>query len=229
MSFIRCKNHMYTKNLSPFLPSQKTTRQQNKKIPQLLEKLWLDDHFPSSVKKKRRSKLRFRTWYPNIWRRSLKKRICPDTVSTAGDSLSSSSPRSEIDPASPPSLSLSTLHPPGFSWSLQSKKSNDPSARGASSRCYAAGCLCLGWRWKKRDKEERGGRMDRTQGRQDRLARTQSGGFECLVNMYSVIDVSPPDDYPSWCVRGGDPWTRDAYVCVQVFHVCVEYGEGRRG
>lgn len=71
--------------------------------------------------------------------------------------------------------------------------------------------------------------MDRTQGRQDRLARTQSGGFECLVNMYSVIDVSPPDDYPSWCVRGGDPWTRDAYVCVQVFHVCVEYGEGRRG
>lgn len=47
-------------------------------------------------------------------------------------------------------------------------------------------------------------------GRQDRLARrarTQSGGFECLVNMYSVIDVSPPDDYPSWCIRG-DSCTR---------------------
>lgn len=54
-------------------------------------------------------------------------------------------------------------------------------------------------------------------GRQDRRARTQSGGFECLVNMYSVIDVSPLDDYPSCCVRG-DPYT----------YVCVDCGEGMR-
>lgn len=72
--------------------------------------------------------------------------------------------------------------------------------------------------------------MDRTQGRQDRLARTQSGGFECLVNMYSVIDVSPPDDYPSWCVRDGDPWTRDVCVCSGFPRVCRIWGgeEGMR-
>lgn len=34
-------------------------------------------------------------------------------------------------------------------------------------------------------------------------------GLECLVNMYSVIDVSPLDDYPSYASRNRDALTRD--------------------
>ena len=51
-------------------------------------------------------------------------------------------------------LSLSLHPPPGFSWSLQSKKSNDPSGRGASSRCYAAASLPRFEIERRRDREE---------------------------------------------------------------------------
>lgn len=52
-----------------------------------------------------------------------------------------------------------------------------------------------------------------------RRARTQSGGLECLVNMYSVIDVSPLDDYPSRASRNRDArLSASACVCL---HACT--------
>lgn len=87
-------------------------------------------------------------------RRSQKENLS-DTVSTAGDSLSSSSPRSEIDAASHFTTPVPPLREsPGFLWSNR-KKVTIHRSRGASFLCYATAFGLDEWKGSLEKKESK--------------------------------------------------------------------------